>query len=141
MGKRIVQIALHVGALVVIGFVVLMIVLSAMSWVTSDNLGVSDGMLAACPETPNAVSSQAADEVHHVEPLRFGGPGQPQYTPAEAWARLVVVVSGMKGANAVDPRDTYMRVEFSSPIFRFVDDAEFVLDEENQVIHVRSASR
>jgi uncharacterized protein (DUF1499 family) len=141
MWKRIVFIALAIGVFVLIGFLALMVVLSLMSWQAPDNLGVKDGKLAVCPETPNCVSSQAADEVHRVEPLRFGTPAQPKYTPGEAWAKLVRVVSVMRGTHVVDATESYMHVECSSAIFRFVDDLEFVMDEENQVIHVRAASR
>jgi uncharacterized protein (DUF1499 family) len=118
-----------------------MIALSVLSRSPPENLGVKDGKLAACPDTPNCVSSQADDPQHHAEPFRFGGPGQPQYTPGEAWARLVRVVTGMQGPTVIDANDTYMHAEFSSAIFRFVDDVEFVLDEQNSVIHFRSASR
>lgn len=141
MWKRVVYIALAIGVFVLIGFVALMVVLSVMSRQAPDNLGVKDGKLAVCPETPNCVSSQAPDDVHRVEPLRFGNPSRPQYTPGEAWASLVRVVSGLRGAHVVEATESYMHVECSSAIFRFVDDVEFVLDEENQAIHVRSASR
>jgi uncharacterized protein (DUF1499 family) len=141
MWKRLVQIAFAVALLAVLGFIGLMVVLGVMSRTPPDNLGVKDGKLAACPDTPNCVSSQADDPVHHAEPFRFGGPGQPQYTPSFAWGRLVSVVSGMPRANVVDPDAIYLRAEFSSAIFRFVDDVEFVLDEQDNVIHFRSASR
>jgi uncharacterized protein (DUF1499 family) len=35
----------------------------------------------------------------------------------------------------------YLYAEFTSTIFRFVDDVEFLIDVKAQVIHVRSASR
>lgn len=35
----------------------------------------------------------------------------------------------------------FIRAEFVSAIFRFVDDVEFYLDDRNKVIHVKSASR
>ncbi len=43
--------------------------------------------------------------------------------------------------NVVAVDDAYLHAEFSSALFRFVDDVEFVLDAEHQVIHFRSASR
>ncbi|RQW79161.1 MAG: DUF1499 domain-containing protein, partial [Methylococcus sp.] len=33
------------------------------------NLGVTNGTLTACPDSPNCVSSQAGDERHRIEPL------------------------------------------------------------------------
>ena len=37
--------------------------------------------------------------------------------------------------------ETYLHVEFTSRIFRFVDDVEFVFEDETKTIHFRSASR
>src|SRR5260370_10127224 len=64
MWKRIVFIALVIGVFVGIGFVALMVVLSVMSWQPPGNLGVKDGKLAYCPETPNVVSLPAAGVRH-----------------------------------------------------------------------------
>jgi uncharacterized protein (DUF1499 family) len=34
-----------------------------------NHLGVRDGQLTPCPNTPNCVSSQSSDAVHKIEPL------------------------------------------------------------------------
>jgi len=47
----------------------------------------------------------------------------------------------MKRARVVTEDGCYIHVEFTSFVFRFVDDAEFLLDEAVKTIHVRSASR
>ena len=99
------------------------------------NLGVHDGKLAPCPASPNCVSSQSTDKDHAVEPIRFSG------TPAEAMADLKKVLSGMPRARIVTATDTYLHAEFTSALFRFVDDVEFWLDESARTIHLRSASR
>lgn len=99
------------------------------------SLGVRDGQLAPCPGTPNCVSSRSTDREHAVEPLRFSGPA------SEAMAALGAVISGMKRARIVTLTGSYLHAEFTSAVFRFVDDAEFLLDNETSVIHVRSASR
>jgi uncharacterized protein (DUF1499 family) len=100
-----------------------------------DNLGPQAGKLAPCPATPNCVSSQAEDEEHRAEPLRFTG------TSGEAWARLVRAVTGMPRVTVVTADDHYLHAEFRSAFFRFTDDVEFLLDADDQVIHFRSASR
>jgi uncharacterized protein (DUF1499 family) len=51
------------------------------------------------------------------------------------------IVGSMKGATVVSESPTYLRVEFRSDIFRFIDDVEFFIDAAASVIHVRSASR
>ena len=47
----------------------------------------------------------------------------------------------MKRAVVVEETATYLHIEFTSTLFRFVDDVEFLADETAKVIHVRSASR
>jgi uncharacterized protein (DUF1499 family) len=98
-------------------------------------IGVTAGRLAACPETPNCVSSQSTDRKHAIDPLRFEG------TAEKARERLIEAVSGMKRALIVVAEERYLRAEFTSALFRFVDDVEFLLDDGAKTIHVRSASR
>jgi uncharacterized protein (DUF1499 family) len=98
-------------------------------------LGVTDGRLAPCPSTPNCVSSQSTDAGHAIEPLRFTGSAD------AAMSRLRKIISGMKRARIVEDRNCYVRAEFTSLIFRFVDDVEFALDAKRGTIDVRSASR
>ncbi len=99
------------------------------------NLGAKDGKLAPCPETPNCVSSQAADEQHRIDPFPFTGPVE------AAMARLAVIVRSFPRTAVVSENGTYLHVAFTSALFRFVDDVEFLADEAAKVIHVRSASR
>lgn len=97
--------------------------------------GMTGGRLAACPDSPNCVSSQSADPRHAIDPLRYGG------TAEKARERLVKAISGMKRARIVAAEERYLHAEFTSAFFRFVDDVEFLLDEETRTIHMRSASR
>ena len=91
-------------------------------------LGVHDGKLAPCPATPNCVSSQSTDKDHAVEPFGFSG------TPAEAMADLKKIISGMPRTRIVTATDTYLHAEFTSTLFRFVDDVEFWIDESTGTI-------
>ena len=99
-----------------------------------DNLGIADGRLAKCPDSPNCVNSQTTDEKHSITPFTYDGSRE------EAFDRLKQAVSGLKRTQIVEERDDYLRIECTSALFRFVDDVEFYFPEEN-VIHVRSASR
>ena len=47
----------------------------------------------------------------------------------------------MKRATVIKESPHYLHVEFSSLLFRFVDDVEFFLDDMEKLIHIRSASR
>jgi uncharacterized protein (DUF1499 family) len=125
---------------VIAGLVVLGIAYFAILSMTArrpDNLGARGGKLAACPSSPNCVCSQGdpADAEHFIAALDFSG------TPADALQRLHKVVTAMPRTNVVTQGDDYMHVEFTSTLFRYVDDVEFVVDEPAHQIHVRSASR
>ena len=96
-------------------------------------LGVSGGRLRECPGSPNCVSSQAGDAAHHIAPLAFN------VEPEAAFARLKTILAGREDTEIVEERTGYLRVEFHTLLF--VDDGEFLLDGEQGLIQVRSASR
>ena len=51
------------------------------------------------------------------------------------------VINEMPRTKIVAQTGDYLYVEFTSLIFRFVDDVEFLVDHAENVIHFRSASR
>jgi len=101
------------------------------------NLGAKEGRLAACPDTPNCVSSHTdlQDAEHRIEPLSTGGAAQ------AAWSALIGVLRSLDRVKFVVENPGYLHLEFSSRLMGYVDDVEFLLDEKNALIHVRSASR
>jgi uncharacterized protein (DUF1499 family) len=105
----------------------------------STALGLADGMLAPCPDRPNCVSSRATVAAQAIAPLAYEGSAE------SAWRRLGEWVRAANGARVVadQPVDgtPYLRAEFRSALFGFVDDVEFALDAKAAVIHVRSAAR
>jgi uncharacterized protein (DUF1499 family) len=115
-----------IAVLAVVGFVaaalVVLRLLAAASARRRPVLGVANGKLTPCPATPNCVSTQAGDSSQFIEPVSFSG------APAEIINRLAKVVSSMPGATIVDQRDDYLRAEFKSRVFGFVDDVEFFGD-------------
>ena len=100
-----------------------------------DNLGVRNGKLTPCPNTPNCVTSQSSDTEHSIEPLTYNS------TTAEAMADLKSAIQAMKKTKIITENKNYLYAEFTSAIMGFVDDVEFYLDEGAKLIHVRSASR
>jgi uncharacterized protein (DUF1499 family) len=91
--------------------------------------------ISPCPDRPNCVSSLAGDRQHYIDPLRFTG------SPAEAWSRLQTILQQQPRTRIVAEQDGYLHAEFRSLIFRFVDDVEFLLQPEQGLIQLRSASR
>jgi len=97
------------------------------------NLGVHNGHLMACPASPNCVASLATDDRHRITPLSFDD------APDQAFTRLKQLLRARPDATVVEEQADYIRVELRTRLF--VDDAEFLLDSNNRLIHLRSASR
>ena len=128
------------------------------------NLGVGsfNGMstgLSLCPPSPNCVGTadEFNDSLHYVpawtyndeEKIARSGAEATRTSAAQALEQLVDVVNttdcdGFE-ATIVDRKNDYLRVEYKSPFFGFVDDVEFWFpaDTEKQKSRVeyRSASR
>jgi uncharacterized protein (DUF1499 family) len=105
---------------------------------TVPKLGVIDDQLIPCPETPNCVSSQVIDTDHFIAPFDFNG------TREQAQERLLQILKASERTKITVVEEDYIRVEFTSAIFRFVDDVEFyfpAVDNGKIIIHIRSASR
>ena len=101
-----------------------------------DAIGVADGRLAPVRTGYwNAVSSFADTEYHRIVPLDAGA------DPQASFAELRRAVAGWPGARIAGETPGYLHAEFRTPLMRFVDDVEFLLDAPAGLIHVRSASR
>lgn len=111
------------------------LLLGACSGRRPETPGVTDGKLAPCPDSPNCVSSQSDDPDHFIEPLHYEGSRE------TAREKLLTVIRSMKRVTMIIDQENYLRMEYRSALFRFVDDVEFFFDPSNKLIHVRSASR
>jgi uncharacterized protein (DUF1499 family) len=100
-----------------------------------ENLGVRDGKLASCPNSPNCVSSQSLDDLHKIAPLTYNSP------PEKALADLKSVIQSLPKTKIISESSDYLYAEFTSALMGFVDDVEFYFDPSGNIIHVRSASR
>lgn len=102
------------------------------------NLGIRDGRLSSCPDSPNCVSTTATDEEHAIEPIIYSG------TIEEAREKILEVVKQMERTTVITAEESYIHVEYRTKIMRYVDDVEFLIDdgtEGTKTIHFRSASR
>jgi len=99
------------------------------------NLGLHNGQLAPCPSSPNCVSDASTDPTHAIAPFHYSMP-QP-----EAKEELKRVILAMPRTNIVEETPGYVRAEFMSALWRFVDDVEFSFDDSAKLVHIRSASR
>lgn len=101
-------------------------------------LGIEKGHLAPCPTSPNCVSSEAKGNKHFIEPLQVPG------TPLVVKNSLVKVLKELNPSSVTAAEEGYIRAEFASKLFGFVDDIEFYIptqDSPTVSVQVRSASR
>ncbi|KAG2533707.1 hypothetical protein PVAP13_9NG017200 [Panicum virgatum] len=107
--------------------------------------------LALCPATNNCVSTseEISDSNHYAPPWNYNpkdGRRGKSISKEEAMKELIEVVMKTKPDNftprIVEKTDDYVRVEYESPIFGFVDDVEFWFPPGNKpIVQYRSASR
>ncbi len=105
------------------------------TWAASPSLGVKDGYLFPCPQTPNCVVSQNADNTHAIAPIEY------HTDLATARKTLLKVLSVVPRTEVIESKDNYIRAQSKSRIFKFIDDLEFYFPSDEPVIHVRSAAR
>jgi uncharacterized protein (DUF1499 family) len=92
--------------------------------------------LPLCPNSPNCVSSQAAmDDSHFIAPFKIMADTQ------QTWASLKQALLSQPRTVITQETTEVLDAEATSLIFRFVDDVKVILDAENKLIHIRSASR
>lgn len=102
---------------------------------TSTTTARAAGQLAACPQTPNCVSSQATNTPHAIAPFTYTD------SPEAAWKRLTTAVLSEARMVIREESKDYLHAEARSRLFGFIDDVEFLQVADEKRIHVRSASR
>ena len=99
---------------------------------------VGSGTITPCPESPNCVSTQAADtdKVHRIKPVPLVN-GDPIVTLNE----IEKIVQTLPKSTVVTRTDSYLHVEFRSSFWNFIDDVEFFVNADDNTIDSRSAAR
>jgi uncharacterized protein (DUF1499 family) len=92
--------------------------------------------LPLCPNSPNCVSSQAAgNDSHFIAPFKIKGDIR------QACNAVKDALNKQPRTVVTEETEDSLKAEATSLIFRFVDDVEVVLDEQQGLLHIRSASR
>ena len=99
------------------------------------SLGVEQGQFQPISKKPNNVSTQTDDAAKKVEPLTA------KETPAATLTAIKQAINLYGGGDIKSETEDYLYVVFTTGRMRFHDDAEFWLDNANQQVHFRSASR
>lgn len=115
--------------------VILIILMFVKNNKTPKSIGLKNGRLAPMSDKPNAVSSQTNVIDKRVEPLKFIG-------NLNNSKRLILdVINQFKNVTIIKNEKNYIYVVFASELMKYKDDVEFYFDENNKLIHFRSASR
>ncbi len=134
MGKK-----MLVTILLLIGLPLLALIgLGILSHLSNPGVGIEDGTLRPCPDSPNCICSEPyteTDAAHQISPVKLSGKNI-----AAPWKLLKQAVIEQGGV-IITEREDYLHAEFTSPVFRFVDDLELRMDRQNRTVHIRSASR
>ena len=99
------------------------------------NIGVSQGELTPCPESPNCVVSQNGDTEHQIEPITYSGDRD------NAKDTMLKVLSVVPRTEVIKQTENYIYAQSTSRLMGFVDDLEFYFPEDQKTIEIRSASR
>ena len=116
-------------------FLLPVLLLSSCNSRSNRELGIVDSRLTFCPSSPNCVSSDTENPDQQVKPFELKIP------PEKAWGMLVKQVLQLPRTKVVRQDARYLHVECRSQIFGFVDDVEFHLRPEGNIVAVRSSSR
>jgi uncharacterized protein (DUF1499 family) len=87
-----------------------------------------------CPSKPNCQSSfENKESPRYFYPIEYKG-------PKEITREKIIRIISEVGGKIVEDRGDYLRFEFTSSLFKFVDDLEIYLGESG-LIHLKSKSR
>lgn len=113
-----------------------LVMLASRSARATPQVGLRDGHLLSLPASPNAVSSEPGTrEDARVDPLPMHGDEE------ETRAALGLLLRSEPRVTIEEEHEGYLHAVFASRLFGFRDDLELRIDEDESLVHVRSASR
>ncbi|PKH04454.1 DUF1499 domain-containing protein [Psychromonas sp. MB-3u-54] len=113
----------------------LLLSLGACSEINSPQSSRTTGIIESCPDSPNCVSSDAADKNHFIMPFQLAT------TAEKAWPIVIEVIMELPRSNIIQQTDSFLAVECRSAVLAFVDDLKLQLRANEGIIAVYSASR
>ncbi len=97
---------------------------------------INNGKFLPCPSSPNCVSSQAEDAKHKVDPIAF-----PIRKKTVIQGIIVKALNEIGRVEILTNTPEHIHAIFKTKIFKFKDDLDLYIDQTENLIHVRSASR
>ncbi len=129
------KIILIVIAVILVISLIANISLAIKSQKMPKTLGLQDGKLRPCPDSPNCVCSEKHtkdDKQHFIDPIRVRSEKK-----LNELKQLII----SQGGTIHTDENNYVHATYSSRLFRFVDDVELRFEPEKKLLHIRSASR
>ncbi len=131
---KMIKIIIVLLVVLVIGFFLLRWLLPAIS-PQPEGLGVENGRLSPCPDSPNCVSTFSNGKEHGMDAWGMDG----EITAVRQ--QLLDLLTETPNVTIITTTPNYIHAEFRTPFLHLIDDVEFVIDGENGQINFRSASR
>ncbi len=100
-------------------------------------LGLTGGKFYPCPENRICVSSMSpkSDKKHYMEPIPYDIPLK------EAKEGIIKVILSFKRTEIHEISGNYIYCSFSTVLFHWTDDIEFLFDNKAKLIHFKSQTR
>ncbi len=100
-------------------------------------VGLKNGKFYPCDTHHVCVSTMAdkTDETHYIEPIIYTS------TLEEAKLKIKHIISSFNRTQLLEESENYMHFQFTTALFRFNDDVEFLFNDTDKIIHFRSQAR
>jgi uncharacterized protein (DUF1499 family) len=118
-----------------LGGLVIAAILTSTACAGVENISMTEGKLAPCPDSPNCVSTQSEKKGHAMKPLPY------LRTREASREKILSILKDMKRTEIVKLTESHIHVECRTVLLHFTDDVAFFLDDTTRVVHFRSASR
>ena len=99
-------------------------------------VGLKEGKFYPCAK--NACVSTMANkdnEKRYIKPIKYN------ISMVEAKIKIKQIVGSRKRTQLLEDNVNYLHFQFTTGLFRFKDDVEFLFNDDEKVIHFRSQSR
>ncbi|MFX1555219.1 MAG: DUF1499 domain-containing protein [Promethearchaeota archaeon] len=100
-------------------------------------VGLLNGNFYPCPKKHYCVSTQSekGDKVNYIEPIIYN------ISREQALLKLKNIIKSLKRTKLLKEEGNYLHFLFTTRLFRFKDDVEFLFKDNEKLIHFRSQSR
>jgi len=91
--------------------------------------------LSGCDNLLNCTSSTATTKRNHIEPFAYTS------EPGDVIAKVASIITSQKGTSIQTQNANYLHATYKTRLMGYTDDLEILLEENNDHLHIRSASR